>query len=485
MNLFDSLHTGRVWNLKRTLWLNTNRMSDPFDALLLNSSSKKNMDTLSIISSRSARSERSARSSHQKVDLRDKVEKYDTHQRYDDTTEPKDNTREAWMSDDDDARSIDSWRSKKVREVREERVRDERVREERVREEPKRYESPSECSVRSVARSQKSIPRSEKSEKRESTDVKSDEYWTRRPKSDGEALMMKREILFEFERLRSKGYRLPHGPAMYSMETSLEEMQHEYVRIRKNKELDAGVMFQRNMMMTCVSGIEFLTTNFSPIDCKLEGWSHKVSDDIDSYDDIFEELYVKYRGQSNMGPEMRLLMCLAGSAVMFSAQNRISRMAEQMMGLGPQSQQQQQKPGLNMGAMLGSLSSMFGNVFGNMSQQPQEQGGMRGPQAQQQAPHQAPQQTQQQTQQQAPQQGGMRGPSRPQNSMREMNVDNVIRNLQENAFHNGADLNRVDIISNISESDIPDDDSVLSGNLIQIKSKSKGTRRTLDLSDMI
>jgi hypothetical protein len=40
-------------------------------------------------------------------------------------------------------------------------------------------------------------------------------------------------------------------------------------------------------------------------------------DGVDDYDDVFEELYVKYRGKAKMAPELKLMMMLGGSATMF------------------------------------------------------------------------------------------------------------------------------------------------------------------------
>ena len=44
---------------------------------------------------------------------------------------------------------------------------------------------------------------------------------------------------------------------------------------------------------------------------------------INEYDDIFEELHEKYKGDSKMSPELRLLMSLAGSAFMFHLTNTL------------------------------------------------------------------------------------------------------------------------------------------------------------------
>lgn len=125
----------------------------------------------------------------------------------------------------------------------------------------------------------------------------------------------KKEILYQMDRLESKGYRLPRK---FSMQSDLEEMRAEYHRILREKEVDASVRFQRKMLMAMVTGIEFLNTRFDPFDIRLDGWSEHIQEDIGDYDDIFEELHDKYKSAGRkMAPELRLLMSLSGSAFMF------------------------------------------------------------------------------------------------------------------------------------------------------------------------
>jgi hypothetical protein len=285
---------------------------------------------------------------------------------------------------------------------------------------------------------------------------KDDAYWTRKPKSESESIMMKRELLYEFERLRVKGLRLPR---IMTLDTPLEEMQGEYMRVKKDRELDAGVMFQRQMLMTCVSGIEFLSSNVSIFDCKLKGWSQNVNENILSYDEILEELYIKYRGNNSMAPELRLLMAIGGSAAMFSMQNRFVDMAENMMrGEGPSNSSNSN--GTNM---FGSIFSMFGNMFGQGQPQQPQQG-------------QQPQQPQYPRQQQRP--GASYEPSTPMRGPT-MNVEEVLRGMQQNAFQQDDPGQRIEIISNVSESDVPDDISIVSGPMPIRKGK-----RTLHISDI-
>ena len=70
---------------------------------------------------------------------------------------------------------------------------------------------------------------------------------------------------------------------------------NEYERIKKKREVENSVKFSRKMLMVYVTGIEFLNGRFDPFDIKLDGWSESVHENINDYDDIFEELYEKYK----------------------------------------------------------------------------------------------------------------------------------------------------------------------------------------------
>ncbi len=125
----------------------------------------------------------------------------------------------------------------------------------------------------------------------------------------------KKEILYQMDRLESKGFRLPRK---FTMQSEIEEMRAEYHRIVREKEVDASVRFQRKMLMACVTGIEFMNSRFDPFDIKIDGWSEQVHENVNDYDDIFEELHDKYKGSGRkMAPELRLMMSLSGSAFMF------------------------------------------------------------------------------------------------------------------------------------------------------------------------
>jgi hypothetical protein len=75
------------------------------------------------------------------------------------------------------------------------------------------------------------------------------------------------------------------------------------------------------MLVACVTGLEFLNKRYNPFEIQLEGWSESVMENVDDYDGVFEELYVKYRSKVSVAPEIKLIMMLGGSAMMFHLTN--------------------------------------------------------------------------------------------------------------------------------------------------------------------
>ena len=62
------------------------------------------------------------------------------------------------------------------------------------------------------------------------------------------------------------------------------------------------------MFVAFITAIEFLNNKFDPLDLKLDGWSESIHENINDYDDVFEELHEKYKGKGEMAPELKLLL---------------------------------------------------------------------------------------------------------------------------------------------------------------------------------
>jgi hypothetical protein len=135
-----------------------------------------------------------------------------------------------------------------------------------------------------------------------------------------EVLASKREVLYQFDRLARKGAKLPRT---FNMSSDLTDMRNELERVQRERAMDASVRFQRRALVTCVTGLEMLNNYFDPVGARLKGWSESVSDSITDYDDVFEELFLKYRAKTAMPPEMKLMMMLGTSAFQFHLANTL------------------------------------------------------------------------------------------------------------------------------------------------------------------
>lgn len=124
----------------------------------------------------------------------------------------------------------------------------------------------------------------------------------------------KADILNKLARLEKKGFNVNKRLNAYS---SIEELRTEVKRVTYSIEVEQSVKFSKRMLIACVTGLEFLNKRYNPFELYLDGWSESIMENQDDYDNVFEELYVKYRSKVNVAPEIKLIMMLGGSAMMF------------------------------------------------------------------------------------------------------------------------------------------------------------------------
>ena len=133
----------------------------------------------------------------------------------------------------------------------------------------------------------------------------------------------KQEYLTKLRRLENDGLR---GQRM-TMQNSLAEIKAEYDNLTDSKNLEASIRFQRNALMTFVSGVEMVNDKFGnklPVKPRLKGWSESVHTNIGDFDDIFEELYDLYKDKAKVHPLMRLVGTLGVSATMYHLTNSMA-----------------------------------------------------------------------------------------------------------------------------------------------------------------
>ena len=126
-------------------------------------------------------------------------------------------------------------------------------------------------------------------------------------------LMMKR-----LEEWRAKGH---VSGAHFNSDSTYEEVEDEYETALEDKKKGESKKLYSWWFMTFVNTVEYANAAFNPFDINLDGWGEQVSDDIDSYDEIFGELHEKYKSKAKMAPELKLLFQLGGSAIMVHMTN--------------------------------------------------------------------------------------------------------------------------------------------------------------------
>jgi len=281
-------------------------------------------------------------------------------------------------------------------------------------------------------------------------------YFQRQVMSEEDILNKKKELLYQFDRLERKGVRLPRK---FNLASDLNEMQAELDKIVREKQVDASVKFQRRILVTAATGLEMLNSRFDPVGARLDGWSESINDGIDEYDEVFEELYDKYKGKAKIAPELKLLMMLGGSAFMFHLTNSMFKSSampglDQVLKQNPDLAKQFASATANSMQQSGADPMGLGKMFTGMFKPPPQQAPPMpsNPMGQPMGGSQAPQ-------------------NRPRPTMKGPSLDNILADLDQG--------DRLETMSTLTESEISElpDDGSISGLLIN---KSKKGRRTLN-----
>jgi len=193
----------------------------------------------------------------------------------------------------------------------------------------------------------------------------------------------KADLVNKLGRLEKKGFTVNKRLNAYS---PIDELRTEVKRITYSIDVDKSVKFSRRMLIACTTGLEFMNKKYNPFEIQLDGWSENVMENVDDYDEVFEELYVKYRTKMQVAPEVKLIMMLGGSAMMFHLTNSmfksvmpnmndvikqnpelVQNMMSAVQNTVPKSQQQasetvdangrreMQGPGLDISSLMGNI----------------------------------------------------------------------------------------------------------------------------------
>lgn len=137
--------------------------------------------------------------------------------------------------------------------------------------------------------------------------------------SEREKRRKKRAMIKSLEQWQEKG--IIKNMSRFTMDSSYEEIEDEYEGALDDKRKRDSVKIQQNWLITMINTIEYGNAMFDPFGISLDGWGESVSEDIDSYSEIFEQLHDKYKG-GKMSPELSLLLRLGFSASVIHFSNK-------------------------------------------------------------------------------------------------------------------------------------------------------------------
>jgi Family of unknown function (DUF5767) len=129
----------------------------------------------------------------------------------------------------------------------------------------------------------------------------------------------KRLMLKKLEEWYEKG--LLKNNSGFNMDSNYEEIEDEYESALEDKRQKDAIKVQGWWFMSLVNSIEYGNAYFDPFGLNLDGWGEQVSEDLDSYEEIFGELYQKYKG-GKLAPELALLLRLGFSAAVVNFTNK-------------------------------------------------------------------------------------------------------------------------------------------------------------------
>jgi hypothetical protein len=137
--------------------------------------------------------------------------------------------------------------------------------------------------------------------------------------SDREKRRKKRMMIKKIDEWYEKGL-IKHNPH-FNIDSNYDEVEDEYETALEDKRKKDSIKLQGWWFMTAVNSLEYANSAFNPFDINLEGWGEQVSEDIDSYEEIFAELHDKYKG-GKLSPEISLLLRLGFSAAVVNFTNK-------------------------------------------------------------------------------------------------------------------------------------------------------------------
>jgi len=138
--------------------------------------------------------------------------------------------------------------------------------------------------------------------------------------SEKEKRIKKRTMMDELERWYEKGYIKDN--MHFHRDSPYEEVEEEYDSVLEKIRRKKSINLQKDILYNVMNFIEFSNSWVDPFGLKLEGLADKTTEELDSYEDIFGELYDKWKG-GKVPPELALLCKVGFSIAMLHMSNNV------------------------------------------------------------------------------------------------------------------------------------------------------------------
>lgn len=196
-----------------------------------------------------------------------------------------------------------------------------------------------------------------------------------------ELMKRKRKALLHIKILELQGFERFRDVGLSHTLEEIKEVEDEQME-RRN--LANGIESLKKVLVGGTYVVEMLNRRFNPFDFNLDGWSEQICESRDEYNEVLEELYYKYGDKVSMAPELKLVMLLAGSAMMFHfSKSLFSNNAsipgfEQVMKKNPELKKAFEQAAMNemhggggvAAAAGGGGNGMLSYILGNMTGDP-------------------------------------------------------------------------------------------------------------------
>lgn len=142
--------------------------------------------------------------------------------------------------------------------------------------------------------------------------------------NSNEPTMSRTMILKEKQKLLMRINRLVEYPDIsnMTMQNTIEELEDEYERLNEIHKVKNSIKWQKRILLGVTKGAEWANNRWDPIGLKLNGWSNAIAAEMDDYSDIFEEMGEKYKDTFQVSPEIKLIMMVLTSGVMYHLSNQ-------------------------------------------------------------------------------------------------------------------------------------------------------------------